>query len=235
MKTIWDKFWKLTVIETRPKMSWNRKRIQVDLQCECWKIRTMYSNNIRTSGATSCWCDKESPELNIGKKFNKLVIKKLFKRLNNSWRNELFATCKCECWTIKDIRYDRIIWWGTKSCGCIELRRKTDWLSNTRPYRIRRDMMNSIYKEEDERYKRRGAKGIQIIEERRYFTWWWNDNKQYYNENSYFTRKNPFKNFDKENCIRHIAYNVSRFDLFDKCNNEDKESTIHSTSYTILM
>jgi len=152
----------------------------------------------------------------IGKIYWDLEVIDVTRREKKNWKWIYYAICKCSCWKQHEASIDNLKSWSIKSCWCIMIRRSTLWLHKTRPYRIRYGMMRSCYSKQDVRHKRRWEKGIEVIDKRKYFTWRWEDNKKFYSENAYFTRHNPFKNFDKENCIWHIAYNISRFDLFDE-------------------
>lgn len=215
MTYIWKRYWRFTVIDERRVVASGKNRTQVDLQCSCGKIRTMLTNNISTSNLNICVCTIDQPEDNIWNTYNKLKIISIFrKKCATRNQQEIRAKCLCECGVEKDIRYDRVMSWWTKSCGCIELKRSTLWLWRKRPYRIRNAMMSSCYKEWSMNYARRGAVGIKVQDSRKYFNKWWEDNKDKYSEFVYFTRIDPFKDFTSENCVRYKAYNVSRFDVY---------------------
>lgn len=217
MPVIWDKYWLYSVIWLDRVLTGDKIRTKLELQCECGRIRNIFSNNISQSNLHSCTCQKHNPEDNIWKKFSKLTIKAIFhKDCATRKQKELWATCECECWETKDIRYDRVISLGTKSCWCIDIRRSTLWLNKERPYKIWYQMKASCYSKNNHMYNRRWEKGIKVQDSWLYFTWWREDNKQYYSDERYFTRIDPFKDFTKENCKRDVCYNVSQFDLFSK-------------------
>jgi hypothetical protein len=213
---IGNTYWMYTVKDERRILASGKYRTQVDLECTCWNIRTMFTNNISSSNLHSCICTTHRPEDNIDKEYNQLKIISIYrKQCATRNQQEVRAKCICSCWVEKDIRYDRVVQGGTKSCWCLEAKRTTLEMNKKRPYRIRNSMMTSCYKEGSKNYERRWAKGIKVQDSRRYFSSRREENKQYYSEYTYFTRKNPFKDFTTDNCVRHVAYNVSRFNLYD--------------------
>lgn len=67
-------------------------------------------------------------------KFNRLLlINRVVKDDGSVWYN-----CKCDCGTIKLIRYTSIISGGTRSCGCLNTeQRKKQWLVNSKTNSIK--------------------------------------------------------------------------------------------------
>jgi len=221
---IWEKHWMLTITGERTvQVSW-KNRVQVDCECECGWVKTVMYNTVQNGKNVSCGCMLSNwqlswyskAKLNIGNRFGELILLSISHRIRNNGKKEMRWEYKCDCGNIKEINYENVRSGQVSSCGCIKVRHSTLWMHKTRPYRIWYGMMRSCYSEEDVRYRRRWQKGIEVIKEWRRFSWRRKDNSQYYSDNAYFTRHNPFKNFDKENCKRDICYNASALDLYDE-------------------
>lgn len=218
---IWEKYWKLTIVEERSIQNKKRKAIQVDCTCECGWKKTAWYSNLRKWDTKSCWCIKggrppnETMEEKIGKRIGMLTIQSIGSSKRSSWHKIATAICKCDCWTIKEIEYRNLMRSWYISCWCHREKKNTHGMRNTRSYRIRRSMKLSCDNPNHRSYHRRWGKGITYPSEWEYFSERRNAWKNDYSDEKYFIRINPFKDYSIDNCKREIAYNVSCFDLYD--------------------
>lgn len=111
----------------------------------------------------------------IGDKVGKLTILDTIKREDLKYK--YYYLCKCDCGTIKEIRYDGL-GRSTFSCGCLNIEKSTKRLvnatkkhgmSNTKLFAMWRDMRNRCYNEKVDRYENYGGRGIKVCDE-------WKDN-----------------------------------------------------------
>lgn len=137
------------------------------------------------------------------------------------WRSMTVVDAICICWIVKEYRMANIKTWSTVSCWCMRWKhwnnkrpvQTTHGMYWTRPYNIRTSMKASCNKKTHPSYHRRWWKWLS------YYIWWdtfeWRrkDNKAYYKDNLYFTRKDLAIWFTKDNCIWMSSYWVSKFDL----------------------
>lgn len=189
-----------------------------ECQCECWNNHKVRLDMLKSWQIKNCWCDRlKKSKSRIWETYGLLKINKVYsKHIGESKYQTSFAICDCVCWSQNiHVQISNLVSWWTKSCGCLR-KAKTCWLSSkSRPYLTRKRMYSSCYNESHPSYKRRGARWIKVCSEWKTFKWWWSDNKHLYNDESYFTRKNVFDDFTKENCIWHTAYSASQFDLYN--------------------
>jgi len=55
--TPWDKYWRLIVItEVERHISYSRYHRMFECECECWTIKAVRLNDLRTWKTLSCWC-----------------------------------------------------------------------------------------------------------------------------------------------------------------------------------
>lgn len=212
-------YWKLTIKEVfKVQPEWKRARLYAQCECDCGEIHEARLDWLKNWLVKSCGCSHQTYLEQIGKTYGLLTIMDFHsKRSPSTWKMVTYAICDCACGKIDcAIQLPNLKSWSTKSCGCIRRQKTCGLTSNSRQYKTRYRMYNSCYNENHPSYKRRGGKGIKVCKERHTFAWWWKDNKHHYDKYAYFTRKNPFKDFNKENCVWHVAYNVSRFDLFEE-------------------
>ena len=153
----------------------------------------------------------------IGKIYWMLTIKSVYyKKMYSDWKNKAVALCSCVCWNEKEIIYYLLKKWDYKSCWCMNEKKTTKSMHQTRQWRIRYNMIKSTRNPTSSSYHRRWARGITVQDNRKTFAWWWEENKDLYSDELYFTRVNPFKNFTSDNCVWSLWFMQSHFDLIDK-------------------
>lgn len=111
--------------------------------------------------------------------------------------------CRCDCGTIKEVRYDGIKCGSTKSCGCVRLNKiRTHGMTNTRLYNIWHKMKERCYNHNHVHYHNYGGRGISVCDQ-------WRDNFQNfynwamsngYSDNLTIDRKDDDGNYTPENC-----------------------------------
>jgi len=217
-ETIGKKYWRLTVKEVYQKPSGTRNRKYAKCICDCGKEHKARFDWLKNWSIRSCGCVHQTYLDEIWKKYRGLTITDVHtKRSRSSWKMITYAICSCVCGNVDvHVQLPNLKNGGTKSCGCSRSA-KTLWLtSKSRQYGIWYRMYKSCTNPDHTSYPRRGGQWIWIIPEWHSFAGRWEDNHEQYDEFAYFTRINPFKDFTKENCVRRIAYNISKFDLFNK-------------------
>jgi hypothetical protein len=117
----------------------------------------------------------------IGEKFNRLtVIEDLgYKQIGESGKYH-FVLVKCDCGNKREMLYTDVRLGHSKSCGCYSHDKAKERLtkhghSNTRLYRIWKDMKRRCYSPNRRNYKDYGGRGITVCEE------WLKDFINFYN------------------------------------------------------
>jgi hypothetical protein len=104
-----------------------------------------------------------------GKRFGRIVAINGFRK-----KGRTYWKCQCDCGKEKDISAQSLVNGATKSCGCLnsEIAKKTRTThgdSKKRLYVIYSGMKTRCYNQNDDNYKKYGARGITICDE------WLND------------------------------------------------------------
>ena len=104
---VWEKFWRLTVIEESPfryLKSWRKKRF-VLCKCDCWTIKDIVLDNVRSWQALSCWC------------YNKEMTRKSNSKhmMANTNFYLVYRTMKGRC-SNKNVNWYRNYWWRWIKC-----------------------------------------------------------------------------------------------------------------------
>lgn len=124
-----------------------------------------------------------------------------------SVKNNVFLTCRCECGTVKDVRFQDLERGKSKSCGCFSRRKIIErntvhGLSKTRLYKVYKSMKSRCLNRNNKRYNDYGGRGIKISED------WIADFQNFYNwsmqngykENLTIDRINNDGDYCPENC-----------------------------------
>jgi len=143
-------------------------------------------------------------------KINKLLI---LKEVNPIWKNRI-AKCLCDCWTIKNIRYQNVIHWYVKSCGCLQLR-TTHWLSYSKMYSKYQSLKHRCNNPTNKHYHRYGGRWIKCLWNS--FEEFYNDMKDTYEDWLTIERDNVNWHYSKSNCSWKTM----------KEQNRNKENTIY--------
>ena len=118
--------------------------------------------------------------IEIGKKYNMLTCLG-----RDTRKNYMYYLFKCDCGTVKSLRYNNVECGSTKSCGCHKKNNKfhqTHGKTHTRLYNIYTSMKYRCYYPKHKSYIYYGAKGVTICKE------WLDDFMNFYNwaiENGY--------------------------------------------------
>lgn len=104
---------------------------------------------------------------NIGDKIERLeIIDTKYKRVDNGKRR-LYAVCKCECGTVKEIRLDCL--GAVKSCGCLNLEpreySRTHNETGSRLYQLWASMKDRCKNPNARGYRHYGGRGITYCDE----------------------------------------------------------------------
>ena len=102
-------------------------------------------------------------------KFGKLTVLETFKKECKNGKNREFAIVFCDCRNILAVRIDSLRK-DTVSCGCYSkemmlTRFKSHGLSQTRAYRILKNIYSRCYNSLNNTYERYGARGIDVCDE----------------------------------------------------------------------
>lgn len=143
----------------------------------------------------------------IGDKFNRLtIIKDLGKRQVGSSGEYQYVLVECECGNKREMSFNDVRQGHSKSCGCYNVEKIKERMtkhghSNTRLYRIWKDMRRRCNNPSRRNYPDYGGRGIEVCSE-------WNNFQSFYNwslENGYeehltIERKNVDGNYEPGNC-----------------------------------
>lgn len=99
-----------------------------------------------------------------GQKFGKLVV---LERAENDKYNHIKWKCKCECMNVCYVTTSNLKNGRTNSCGCLkkEGNHKTHRKSNTRLYKIWRNMKDRCYNPNNPNYRFYGLEGKTVCDE----------------------------------------------------------------------
>jgi len=107
---------KLNNIDEKGQYTWVCK-------CDCGNTKIVRRSILESGGTQSCGCIRKSDGLEIGTRFEKLVI---LNREGFNKYNTILYRVKCDCGTEKVVDEQSLLRGHTKSCGCFnrELQRK---------------------------------------------------------------------------------------------------------------
>lgn len=106
-------------------------------------------------------------------KYNSLEIIEKYYKANKNNKKRMYALCKCECGSTKEVRYDSVKSEKTKSCGCLHLEaaiknfssKYTHKKSSTRLYKIWTDMKQRCFNPANNRFNNYGGRGVNMCDE----------------------------------------------------------------------
>ena len=104
------------------------KDVTWECQCDCGNIKSVRASSLKSGRTKSCGCLEEesrrkkrkySSDL-TGQKFGKLtVVSQAESVFDDNGKEIIQWNCKCECGNSKVIKEYRLLYGGTKSCGCL--------------------------------------------------------------------------------------------------------------------
>lgn len=189
-----------------------------ECQCDCGNIAYVRSDCLtRKNGTKSCGCISvdNAGKLNKGKIMREDLTGRKFGRLtviefSHKEKNGVYWKCRCDCGNVKAIKAYSLKSGASKSCGCYnkEPARGLNYKhgkTNTRLYRIWKNMKERCGNPSNNHYESYGGRGITVCGE-------WDDTKNgfiaFYNwaishgyaENLTLERKDVNGNYCPENC-----------------------------------
>ena len=172
-------------------------------KCECGNEAVVSGDSLRSGHTKSCGClsRRLSGERNIvdltGKLFGSLFVTERFGSTHDgkaTWK------CVCECGAEKIVEGYQLRSGKTKSCGCCRGNTKHGQ-SNTRLYRIWKDMKTRCLNPNHDGYERYGGRGITICAEwlsfEKFYEWAIENG---YNDNLTIDRINNELGYEPTNC-----------------------------------
>ena len=195
-----QRFGRLTAIE---RVGHNSKgRSLWRCLCDCGNEKVVMITDLTHGMTSSCGCyRREFRKIDLtGQKFNHLTVLGVddgeHSHPGQYWR------CQCDCGKIIVVRGDGLKSGHAKSCGCVNPRKTTHNLTNTRLHRTWNAMKQRCLNDHNFRYKDYGGRGIKVCQE------WENDFMSFYNwsmENGYddsltIDRIDNDGNYCPENC-----------------------------------
>lgn len=144
----------------------------------------------------------------IGDKYNKLTIIEDIGYHVTSGGNKLrLMKCECECGNKVEVTLNQLRSNKTVSCGCFNLEKAGKHfikhnLSNTRIYRIWKDMLRRCNNPNRRNYKDYGGRGIEVCKEwsddfMNFYSWSIDNG---YNDGLTIERVNVNRNYEPDNC-----------------------------------
>lgn len=165
------KFGRLLVVK---KLKIEPKRIHWECLCDCGNKTIVETSQLKRGRTQSCGClarEKTSQRCLsdlTGQRFGKLTVIKKSSQIGEPVKWE----CLCDCGNTTFVTTRNLKKGNTKSCGCLKLKHG---LTQTRIYRIWKDMKQRCYNPNNKFYNNYGGRGIKICNE------WYNDVNVFYN------------------------------------------------------
>ena len=212
--SIGQRFGRLTVVS---KAESKCGRTTWHCKCDCGNKRDILAINLTRGFTKSCGClhNEQLGERRLidlsGQKFGRLLV---LERAENHGR-QTYWKCRCDCGNIKEINGAKLKNGHTKSCGCLNTKRKvesniqrnynnTHGMSDTRIYRIYHKMYLRCYFKVNPAYPNYGGRGITICQEwlgehgfENFAEW---SIKNGYDDNLSIDRKDNDKGYSPDNC-----------------------------------
>lgn len=105
----------------------------------------------------------------IGETYGMLTVIGQAKTRVSSGQSKKYATVRCDCGTVKEVRYTHLRQGRTNGCGCVKLGRRTHGKTGTRLYNIWNSIKQRCYDKNSKAYPSYGARGVTMCEEWRNF------------------------------------------------------------------
>lgn len=142
-----------------------------DCQCDCGRITTVTSANLKSGNTRSCGCqqrrlnEKDLAGMTFG---NLQAIRKSSKR---SGTNPVWE-CICSCGTVTAVIQENLLNGHTRSCGCLKFDLASlttkHGMSSTRLYHVWRGMIARCEYPSHDSYPYYGGMGIKVCDEWRH-------------------------------------------------------------------
>lgn len=146
-------------------------------------------------------------KVNIGDKYNRLtIIEDVGYHVTSGGNKQRMMKCKCDCEKIVFVSLNALRQNKTVSCGCYNLEKAGKHLtkhnlSNTRIYRIWKDMLRRCNNPNRINYKDYGGRGIKVCDEWKdfinFYDWSMNNG---YEEHLSIERVDVNGNYEPDNC-----------------------------------
>lgn len=138
----------------------------------------------------------------VGERYGLLEIVGQAASRVSSGQSKKYAIVKCDCGTVKEVRYTHLKQGLTITCGCEKPGKRTHGQTGTRLYDIWSCMKQRCYYEKSKSFPQYGAKGVVVCDE------WLNDFQAFYDwsmANGYedtltIDRKNNAPAYSPDNC-----------------------------------
>lgn len=156
-----DKFGKLTIIKNLLTISKSRRFL---CKCDCGNVIEKYLKHILRSKINDCGCNKSKFNIEIGKKYGKLLIlEEVESPFNKKWGKTV--KCQCDCGNQKVIPFYHMLIGSIKTCGCgSKSHGITHGKSKIAEYTSWLGMKKRCYNEKNISYKNYGARGVTVCD-----------------------------------------------------------------------
>lgn len=109
----------------------------------------------------------------IGEVYGMLTVLGQAETRVSAGQRKKYATVRCECGVVKEVRYTHLLQGRTHGCGCVKLGKRTHGKTGTRLYNIWSGIKQRCYDKNHKAYPFYGAKGVVICDE-------WKDFQSFY-------------------------------------------------------
>ena len=142
------KFGKWTVLEYDTNYKWICK-------CDCGKIKSVSSSNLKNGNSTSCGCNVSKDLSN--KKFGRLTT---IEPTKERYYGYIVWKCKCDCGNEFLAPMHNILNGNIKSCGCLVQENRDNW--GTTVAKLRKEKYWDSHKNIKKKHKYKRVEGIDI-------------------------------------------------------------------------
>lgn len=107
-------------------------------------------------------------QIKVGDRFGRLIVLEEVEPIYGKQKIRRYL-CQCDCGNTKIVRYNNLLYGGTRSCGCLVYkglgRKYPKKLVNSRLYVIWNSIKERCYCPNSTSYPRYGAKGISMCDQ----------------------------------------------------------------------